>query len=206
MKRCLFTILFALFAAFTGFCQNDTTADWGSMSVSAGLGFGNDFFGNGFFSDNLSVDYAKQLNPKVGVRLGASVGEIQSDFLDPYDDKTPYSRTHRRTGAYAGFDYAPNSKMLISATVFFDNLNLNRFDPRFGSSRLYAHGINANFTYKFSNEARLHLSFTFVESNVPCGFYSPYSIGCNPYSFDPYGCSSFGMGGFYSPFTSSLLP
>lgn len=206
MKRCLFITLFVLFASLDCFSQSDTAADWGSMRVSVGLGFGSDFFGKGFFSDNLTIDYAKQLNPKVGVRLGASVGEVRSDFLDAYDDKTPYSRTHRRTGAYAGFDYSPNSKMQISATLFFDNLNLNRFDQRFASSRLYTHGINANFTYKFSNDARLHLSFTFVESNAPCGFYSPYSIGCNPYSFDSYGCSPFAVGGFYSPFTSSLQP
>ncbi len=160
---------------------------------------GRDWCGEGFYADNLGIDYSKWLSPKVGIRLGAEVGEIRSHLLDSPQDRVPYSQAKRRSMVYAGVDYIPNPKMLVSVTAFFDNVNLNGFDNRYGASRLYTNGFNATMIYKFDNESRISLSLTFAESNNPFSFANPYSVYANPFS--PYPSAHLG-----NPFTSFWLP
>lgn len=206
MKKLLFTSIFAFSLFFVSYSQKSDSTDYGDMRLSAGMVMGRDFFGEKFFSDNVSFEYSKWLNPKAGIRLGASVGEISSAFLDNNEDKAPYSKSHRRTSAYVGLDYVVNPRMLISVTAFFDNVNLNGYDRRFGASRLYTNGFNANLTYKFSNESLLNLSFTYIESNAAFVPYSPYSAYGSPYAM--HGFCDMGMGGFApaGAFTSFWLP
>lgn len=183
MRKALFCIVVFLFGVTELYSQHKDSVDYGDISLSAGLMMGRDFCGEPFYMDNVSVDYAKWLTPKTGIRLGADLGNVSSHLLDNCEDKAPYARTHRRVAAHVGFDYLVNPKMLISVTAFFDNINLNGINPHLGASRLYTNGINANFTYKFSNESLLKLSLTFVESNNPMMFCHPMSMRYNPYMF-----------------------
>ena len=183
MRKALFCIVVFLFGVSEVYSQHKDSVDYGDINLSAGMVMGRDFCGEPFYMDNVSLDYAKWVSPKVGLRLGAELGNVSSHLLDNCEDKAPYSRTHRRTAAYVGFDYLANPKMLVSVTAFFDNLSLNGFNPHLGASQLYTNGINANFTYKFSNESSLKLSLTFVESNNPMMFCHPMSMRYNPYMF-----------------------
>ena len=183
MRKALFCIVVFLFGVSEVYSQHKDSVDYGDINLSAGMVMGRDFCGEPFYMDNVSLDYAKWVSPKVGLRLGAELGNVSSHLLDNCEDKAPYSRTHRRTAAYVGFDYLASPKMLVSVTVFFDNLSLNGFNPHLGASQLYTNGINANFTYKFSNESSLKLSLTFVESNNPMMFCHPMSMRYNPYMF-----------------------
>lgn len=206
MKKLLFTSVFVLNLFFVSYSQKSDSTDYGDMRLSAGMLMGRDFFGEKFFSDNVSFEYSKWLNPKAGIRLGANVGEIHSSFLDNCEDKAPYSQNHRRVSAYVGLDYVINPRILISVTAFFDNVNLNGYNRRFGASRLYTNGFNANMIYKFSNDALLSLSFTFMESNAAFVPYTPYSAYGSPYIM--HGFCDMGMGGFApaGAFTSFWLP
>lgn len=183
MRKALFCIVVFLFGVSEVYSQHKDSVDYGDINLSAGMVMGRDFCGEPFYMDNVSLDYAKWVSPKVGLRLGAELGNVSSHLLDNCEDKAPYSRTHRRTAAYVGFDYLASPKMLLSVTAFFDNLSLNGFNPHLGASQLYTNGINANFTYKFSNESSLKLSLTFVESNNPMMFCHPMSMRYNPYMF-----------------------
>ncbi len=196
MRKLVFTLFF-VFCLFLGaYSQKSDGTDSGKMRLSANMIMGKNFGGDTFFSDNVSFEYSKRLNPKVGIRLGANLGEISSSFLDECEDKAPYSKAHRRTSAYVGLDYVVNPKMLISFTAFFDNVNLNGMNRHFGASRLYTNGFNASMTYKFSNETLLSLSFTYIESNAPFMPYTPYPSYASPYS----------MHGFCNPLLDGFAP
>ncbi len=167
---------------------------------------GRDWCGEGFYADNVAIDYSKWLNPKVGIRIGAEVGEISSHLLDSSQDKAPYARNKRRSAISVGMDYLPNPNTLISFTAFFDNIDLNGFNDRYGASRLYTRGFNANFVYRFNEESRICLSLTVAESNNPYSFANPYSPYGNPYytgGFSPLGFADFGAP---NAFTSFWLP
>lgn len=197
MKKKLFTLVILLISAVGCFAQDSLSNSWGDIRLSAGLAMGRDFCGTGFYSDNVSIDYSKRLNPKANIRLGASVGEISSGLLNDCEDKAPYSKAHRRTSAYAGFDYDINPNLFVSVTAFFDNVNLGGFNHRLGTSQLQTNAVNASMTYKFKDNGFLRLSFTYLESNNPLIYHYP----CSPYGM-PLGCydivpSHFGFGGYW---------
>lgn len=184
------------------YSQEKDSVNYGDYRLSTGLVMGRYFCGEPFYMNNTSFEYSKWITPKFGVRLGVGGGLVSSHMFKEYEDKAPYSRNYVKTSTYIGLDYLVNPKMLISLNAFSDFLSPHQFLSSYRGASYYTHGVNANFTYKFSNESLLSVSLTIVESNNPMMFCYPYSMYHNPYMSYGIGSMGFGTGFSAMPFTS----
>lgn len=156
--------------------------------IDMGTSFGRGFFSENFVSTYISPSVRMKVNPQSWIRAGVLTGDTwinlpkQNQILE---DKAPYENRYKRNMAYVGMDFEINPRLLISATVFWDNFNPISSANTLGlRDNLYTYGFNANLTYQITKNSYFNLGFTFVETN-------------NPYSLMPYGYGS--PMSFYNP-------
>lgn len=146
--------------SFTCFSQEDTIRkedNNGHLSLYTTASFGKDYYGKSYTTNSLGMDYCKQLNDKLRLRVGADILTIQGNSR--LIDRRP--RKNKDASLYVGMDYKVNDKMMLSGTVFFNTIY----------STL---GANLNMQYKFNEDTFLDVSFTYIRTNAPYDQYSLY--------------------------------
>lgn len=171
MRKSLFIILVLVLISIVSFAQNNNEQDTikEHTNLYTSMSFGQDYFSNNFYTNTFGVDYAKQIDSKTTIYLGANVFNI-SMVGDPID----LAPKRKLSGSmYMGIDYQVNNKLALGGSIFYNGF-------------YNAIGTTFDMKYQFSEDSFFELSATFIKQlNNFAGNHQPVPYGYYQV-FDPF--------------------